>query len=142
MSDDVIRLSAVRDTPIGLDEVFAACQDAKAGGTVLFVGTVRDQDEDKQVTALEYSSHPSVEQTMREVLEKVAAEHPAIAIAALHRVGKLAIGDIAVVVGASAMHRGEAFAAGRQLIEDLKHKVPIWKLQTFADGTDEWVGCA
>lgn len=137
----VVRLAQVRETAIGLDEPFAAVQDRTAGGTVLFVGTVRDQDEDREVTTLEYSAHPTVEQTLTDVLDKVAAQHDIVALAALHRVGKLDIGDIAVVVAASAVHRAEAFEAGRQAIEDLKHQVPIWKLQTFADGSDEWVSC-
>ena len=63
-----------------------------------------------------------------------------LALAAVHRVGDLAVGDLAVVVGVSCPHRGEAFAAGRQLIDDLKSRVPIWKHQVFADGGDEWVG--
>lgn len=138
---DVVRLADVRDAVIGLDEPFAAVQDRRAGGTVLFVGTVRDHDHDKDVRGLEYSAHPTVRQTLTDVLDKVAAQHDVIALAAVHRVGRLEIGDIAVVVAASAVHRAEAFEAGRQAIEDLKHQVPIWKLQTFADGSDEWVSC-
>lgn len=138
----MVRRAEVRETPIGMDEVFGACRDPRAGGTVLFVGTVRDHDSERDVTTLEYSAHPTVEETMRTVLERVAKEHDVIALAALHRVGKLEIGDLAVVVAASAVHRAEAFEAGRQAIEDIKHQVPIWKLQTFSDGTDEWVGCA
>jgi len=138
---DVVRLAEVRESPIGLDEVFAACRDARAGGTVLFVGTVRDHDSERDVNSLEYSAHPTVEETMLSVLKQVAKEHDVIALAALHRVGKLEIGDLAVVVAAGAVHRAEAFEAGRQAIEQIKHRVPIWKLQTFSDGTDEWVGC-
>jgi molybdopterin synthase catalytic subunit len=74
------------------------------------------------------------------VVEQVAARHDVIGLAAVHRVGDLAIGDAAVIVGASAAHRGEAFDACRALIDDLKASVPIWKHQRFADGSDEWVG--
>ena len=77
---------------------------------------------------------------LREVVEAVAARHPVRAVAAVHRVGDLAIGDAAVVVAAAADHRGEAFDAARELIDDLKATVPIWKHQAFADGSDEWVG--
>ncbi len=73
-------------------------------------------------------------------MEKVAADFPALGLAAVHRVGDLDIGDIAVVVAASSPHRAEAFAACRRLIDDLKATVPIWKHQTFTDGDDEWVG--
>src|SRR5262249_48372388 len=77
---------------------------------------------------------------MRGIAEKVVAEYPVRALAAVHRVGDLVVGDLAVVVGVSCPHRGEAFEACRRLIDDLKHEVPIWKHQKFSDGTEEWVG--
>ncbi|MGK5529307.1 molybdenum cofactor biosynthesis protein MoaE [Streptomyces sp. URMC 129] len=143
MTTDPIRLLAIRDTPLSVDEVFAAVGDASAGGTALFVGTVRDHDghaDGAAVTALAYSAHPGAEAELRRVAEAVAKDFPVIALAAVHRVGELAIGDLAVVVAVSCAHRGEAFEATRRLIDDLKHQVPIWKHQTFADGTTEWVG--
>ncbi|MBV9024806.1 MAG: molybdenum cofactor biosynthesis protein MoaE [Streptomycetaceae bacterium] len=138
---DPIRLLAIRDTPLLVDEVFSAVGDDAAGGTALFVGTVRDHDGggDCEVTGLSYSAHPTAEAELRKVAEKVAADFPVRAIAAVHRVGDLAVGDLAVVVAASCPHRQEAFAACRRLIDDLKREVPIWKHQTFADGTQEWV---
>ncbi|MGH3586911.1 MAG: molybdenum cofactor biosynthesis protein MoaE, partial [Pseudonocardia sp.] len=75
-----------------------------------------------------------------EVSERIAKEYDVLALAAVHRVGKLAIGDAAVIVATAAPHRGEAFEASRALIDELKATVPIWKHQVFADGTDEWVG--
>jgi molybdopterin synthase catalytic subunit len=136
----VIRLLAVREQPLSVDEVLAAVADPSAGGTVVFIGTVRDEDSGKSVDALGYSAHPTVDDALRTVAERVAAEHPVIALAAVHRVGDLAVGDVAVVVAVSCAHRGDAFAAARQLIDDLKSTVPIWKHQTFGDGSDEWVG--
>lgn len=138
-----IRLLAVRDAPLSVDEVFAAVGDDAAGGTALFVGTVRDHDGAgaAAVTGLTYSAHPSAADALRKVAEKVAADFPVRALAAVHRVGELRVGDLAVVVAVSCPHRAEAFAASRRLIDDLKHEVPIWKHQTFADGTEEWVGC-
>jgi molybdopterin synthase catalytic subunit len=137
-----IRLLAIRDTPLSVDEVFAAVGDDAAGGTTLFVGTVRDHDggSGAAVTGLAYSAHPTAEAELRRVAEKVAADFPVRALAAVHRVGELRVGDIAVVVAVSCPHRGEAFAASRRLIDDLKSEVPIWKHQTFTDGTEEWVG--
>ncbi|WP_329094439.1 molybdenum cofactor biosynthesis protein MoaE [Actinomadura citrea] len=137
---DVIRLIGVRGTPLSVDEVYAAVGASGAGGTAVFAGTVRDTDHARAVTALSYSAHPSAERELRAVMEKVAADFPVLGLAALHRVGDLRIGDIAVVVAASCPHREEAFAACRRLIDDLKAHVPIWKHQTFADGGDEWVG--
>ncbi|MEU6060043.1 molybdenum cofactor biosynthesis protein MoaE [Streptomyces sp. NPDC047097] len=137
---DPIRLLDIRDTPLSLDEVFRAVGDDAAGGTALFVGTVRDHDGGADVDALGYSSHPTALAELRRVAEKVAADHPVRALAAVHRVGELAVGELAVVVAVSCPHRAEAFAACRKLIDDLKHEVPIWKHQRFSDGTEEWVG--
>ena len=135
-----IRLLAMRDTPLSLDEVYAAVGDDTAGGTALFVGTVRDHDGGKTVTLLDYSAHPGAGDVLRRVAERTAAAFPVRALAAVHRTGPLAVGDIAVIAAVSCPHRAEAFAACARLVEDLKHEVPIWKHQVFADGTEEWVG--
>ena len=135
-----IRLLAVRDAALSVDEVLAAVNDPGSGGTVVFVGTVRDADDGRAVETLGYSAHPTVDVALREVAEHVAATHPVTALAAVHRVGDLVVGDLAVVVAASCPHRAEAFAACRALIDELKATVPIWKNQVFADGSQEWVG--
>lgn len=135
-----IRLLAIRRTPLSLDDVFQAVGDEAAGGIALFVGTVRNHDAGADVDALGYSCHPTAEAEMRRIAEKVVANHPVRALAAVHRVGELAVGDTAVVVAVACPHRQDAFAACRQLIDDLKHEVPIWKHQKFSDGTEEWVG--
>jgi molybdopterin synthase catalytic subunit len=138
-----IRLIAIRDTPLSVDEVQAAIADPAAGGLVVFAGAVRDNDADRGVTGLSYSAHPSAEAELRRVAEEIAAKHDdVIAVAAVHRVGDLAIGDLAVVVGVSCGHRAEAFKACHALIDELKATVPVWKHQRFADGTEEWVGSA
>jgi molybdopterin synthase catalytic subunit len=137
---NVIRIAEIRDTPLSVDEVLAAVVDAGAGGTAIFVGTVRDEDHRRAVTGLGYAAHPQAVDRLRDVMEKVVAEYDVRAIAAVHRVGDLAIGDLAVVVAAACPHRAQAFDACRRLIDDLKAEVPIWKHQIFADGGDEWVG--
>ncbi|MFG2076819.1 molybdenum cofactor biosynthesis protein MoaE [Nonomuraea maritima] len=137
---DVIRLLGIRDTPLSVDEVLAAVGDHAAGGTTFFVGTVREQDHGKPVTRLAYSAHPTALAELRQVAEKVAADFPVTALAAVHRVGDLELGDAAVIVAVAAPHRDEAFKAARRLIDDLKANVPIWKHQVFADGETEWVG--
>ncbi len=138
-----VRLVAIRDTALSVDEVRNAIADPAAGGEVLFVGTVRDNDEARGVTGLSYSAHPSAEQELRRVAAEIAAKYPeAIAVAAVHRTGDLAVGDLAVVVGVACAHRAEAFHACHALIDELKAVVPVWKHQRFADGTDEWVGSA
>lgn len=137
---DPVRLLDVRETPLSVDEVMDAVRDPAAGGTVVFVGTVREEDAGKSVTGLGYSAHPTVQAALAEVARRVVDTHPVLALAAVHRVGDLAVGDLAVVVAVSCPHRGEAFVACRMLIDDLKAQVPIWKHQMFDDGTDEWVG--
>jgi molybdopterin synthase catalytic subunit len=137
---DVVRLLALQDTAIDPAVVTAAVDDAGAGGVVAFTGLVRDNDGGRAVTELEYVAHPDAEAALRAVADGVAGDLPVRALAAVHRVGVLQIGDVAVVVAASAAHRGEAFEAARRLIDDLKTTVPIWKRQVFADGTQEWVG--
>ena len=136
----VVRLIAVRESELSLDEVRAAVADPAAGGIALFAGAVRDSDHDRGVSGLSYSAHPSATGELRRVAGVIAEKYPVIGIAAVHRVGDLAIGDLAVVLAVSCPHRGEAFDACRNLIDILKASVPIWKHQRFDDGTAEWVG--
>jgi molybdopterin synthase catalytic subunit len=139
---NVIRLAELRETELSVDEVRAAVADPAAGGVALFVGTVRDHDHGRAVTRLSYSAHPSAAAELRTVAEKVAAEFDVRALAAVHRVGDLAVGDVAVVVAVACPHRAEAFAACHALIDRLKDSVPIWKHQSFFDGESEWVNGA
>ncbi|NRQ49955.1 molybdenum cofactor biosynthesis protein MoaE [Aeromicrobium stalagmiti] len=134
-----VRLVDIRETPLSLDEVYGAVIDPTAGGTCLFVGTVRDHDGGQGVEALGYSSHPTAVARLREVAERIAEECDVVALAGVHRVGDLTIGDLAVVVAASAAHRAQAFEACRRLIDELKTDVPVWKHQTFTSGDSEWV---
>ena len=133
---------AIRETELSVDEVRTAIADPAAGGEVLFVGTVRDNDADRGVTALSYTAHPSAEAELRRAAEDIVAKYDVIAVAAVHRVGDLAVGDLAVVVGVACAHRAEAFHACHALIDELKASVPVWKHQRFTDGSDEWVGSA
>jgi molybdopterin synthase catalytic subunit len=133
----------VRTEPLSVDALLALAADPTAGGTAVFIGTVRDHTPEAPgavVTGLEYEAHPEALARLREVAEKVAADHDVIALAAEHRVGPLEVGDAAVVVVASAAHRAQAFAACRALIDTLKAEVPIWKREGFADGSHTWVG--
>jgi molybdopterin synthase catalytic subunit len=135
-----VRLVGIRDEALSVDEVYAAVTDPAAGGICLFVGTIRAEDDGRDVEGLGYSAHPTAADVLTEVCAAVAARHDVIAIAAVHRVGDLVVGDLATVVAASAPHRGDAFAAAQDLIDTLKSTVPIWKHQRFTDGQAEWVG--
>ncbi len=138
----MIRLAEVRHTPLSIDEVHDAVMHPAAGGIALFTGVVRDHDNGRDVTALSYSAHPTAADEVRNVAERIAAKFDVHAIAAVHRVGDLVIGDLAVVVAVSSVHRATAFDACHALIDELKATVPIWKHQRFAAGTSEWVNSA
>ena len=137
-----VRLIAIRDTPLSVDEVYQAVMADEAGGIALFAGAVRDHDHGEAVAGLSYQAHPSAEAELGRVAEEVAEKFPALGVAAVHRVGDLGVGDLAVVVAVSCAHRADAFEACRMLIDELKATVPIWKHQQFGDGSSEWVGCA
>jgi molybdopterin synthase catalytic subunit len=130
----------LREDPLDVSEVVSALDDDASGGLTLFVGRVRDHDGGKGVLGLDYSAHPTALDRLREVCDRVAAEYDVQGVAAVHRVGSLDIGDIAVIVATTSSHRGDAFTASRALIDTLKAEVPIWKHQRFGDGTEEWVG--
>lgn len=135
-----IRLCALRDRPLDVAEVVTAMDDETAGGLTLFIGRVRDHDAGKGVAGLDYTAHPSAQERLEAVCAEVARGHEVTGVAAVHRTGTLAVGDIAVIVATTGSHREEAFAASRALIDTLKAEVPIWKHQRFGDGTEEWVG--
>lgn len=133
-------LMGIREDPLSLDEVSAAVLDPSCGAVVVFLGIVRNHDHGHDVTHLDYSAHPSALDQLEVVAGDVHARWPDARLAAVHRVGQLAVGDIAVVVAAAAPHRDEAFGAARDLIDTLKAQVPIWKHQRFVDGSTQWVG--
>ena len=140
MSHPAVRLVAISDQPLSVIDVLESLDEAASGGLVLFVGRVRDHDQGQGVSGLSYSAHPQALDRLREVCERIAEQHDVTAVSAVHRVGDLEIGDLAVVVATTAGHRGSSFEASRALIDELKAEVPIWKHQRFTDGSDEWVG--
>jgi molybdopterin synthase catalytic subunit len=137
-----VLMADVRDAALSVDEVMEAVRASSSGGLVVFVGIVRDHDHGHDVVGLDYSAHPLATERLRSVCETVAEAHPDTRLAAVHRIGDLVVGDLAVVVAASAPHRGQAFDACRELIDTLKREVPIWKHQNFVGGGEEWVGIA
>jgi len=135
-----VRLVALRETSLDVAEVVAALDDDASGGLTVFIGRVRDHDHGVGVRALEYSAHPTALDALRRVCATVAEQYDVHALAAVHRIGSLQIGDVAVITAATSAHRGTSFDASRALIDTLKAEVPIWKHQQFADGSEEWVG--
>jgi molybdopterin synthase catalytic subunit len=120
----------------------AAVADPSAGATVLFTGDVRDNDRGRTVMSLSYEAHPSAKDVLAEVALEIGERFDVIAVAIAHRHGPIPIGEAALVAAVSARHREEAFAACIALVDLAKERIPIWKHQVFADGTDEWVNCA
>jgi len=109
------------------------------GGIALFVGVVRASHEGRAVTALEYHAYePMAEREIGRLVAGISARHPQVRIRIRHRLGRLAVGEVAVVVAAAAPHRDEAFAACREGIEEVKARAPIWKLELGPAG-DSWV---
>ncbi|MEP7191284.1 MAG: molybdenum cofactor biosynthesis protein MoaE [Actinomycetota bacterium] len=133
-------LADIREATLSVDEVLEAVRHPRAGGIATFVGVVRAGDHGREVEALDYTSHPGAPVVLRELAERLAIGRDVIRVAVVHRVGHLQIGDTAVVVAVSAVHRGTALDACRDLIDAVKATVPIWKHQIFEDGSDEWVG--
>ncbi|WP_228003083.1 molybdenum cofactor biosynthesis protein MoaE [Nocardia australiensis] len=139
MSDEaIVRLARISDQPLDPAEVEAAVSGPEHGAVVVFTGKVRNHDGGQAVSALEYSAHPRAEQFLRTCCAESAAVS-GLPVAAVHRIGPLTIGDLAIVVAVAAPHRAEAFAACAELVDRIKHEVPIWKRQLFTDGPSEWV---
>ncbi|HET9517349.1 MAG TPA: molybdenum cofactor biosynthesis protein MoaE [Actinoplanes sp.] len=134
-------LVEVTDRPLDLAAHERAVADVRAGAVVSFQGVVRDHDHGRSVTLLEYEGHPSAADVLREVAAEIAADPAVHAVAVSHRVGTLAIGDAALVAAVSTSHRAAAFEACARLVDEAKARLPIWKRQVFADGTEEWVNC-
>jgi molybdopterin synthase catalytic subunit len=136
-----VRLARVSAEPLDLAAHLHAVEDRTAGAVTTFVGRVRDHDPDAAgaVVALEYSSHPDAEPTLAALAERAIGATDA-RVAVSHRVGRLEVGDAAVVIAVASSHRAEAFEVCRRLIETIKTDLPVWKRQIEADGTATWLG--
>jgi len=120
---------------LSVDDALAAARDDGWGGVVVFLGTVRDNNRGKRVTHLEYEAYPEMaEAKMREIAARLEKKHAPCRLVLHHRIGDLAIGDVAVVIVAGAPHRDAAFLAAREAIDELKTIVPIWKKEHAEDG--------
>ena len=126
---------AVSAAPLSIDDALALVRDDGFGGVVVFLGTVRNRSRGKRIVRLEYEAYAEMaEAKMREIADRLQREHGPLRVAMHHRVGDLAVGEIAVIVAAAAPHRDAAFAAARSAIDELKTIVPIWKKEHAVDG--------
>ncbi len=114
----------------------------EAGAEVLFFGVVRDHSQGRKVLYLDYEAYePMAEKLLGEAIREASSKWPLVHARVLHRTGRVGLGEIAVALRVSAAHRDEAYKASRFLIEAIKHRVPIWKKEHFADGTCQWSLC-
>ena len=134
-------IARVVDEPLSVAEHEDAVADKRAGAVVCFCGVVRDHDGGRSVTELEYVGHPTATDVITEIAQEFAARDDVHAVAVSHRIGLLGIGDVALACAVSAAHRGQAFAACADLVDEVKKRLPIWKRQVFTDGEEEWVAC-
>ena len=131
---------SITNEPIDFAAVTDSVRHNNSGAVVLFMGTVREMTGDKQTTRLEYEAYPEMaEAKMNEIAAAAREKWADLSISAVHRVGQLDLGEIAVAIAVSAPHRTEAFEAGRFMIDTIKDEVPIWKKENWADGTKDWV---
>ena len=132
----------VTEAPISVTELAGAVQDAAAGAVVTFEGVVRNHDADRAVTGIGYSCHPTAGRIVEQIARDVAQAGRVRALGVVHRVGDLAVGDAALAVAVSSDHRAEAFAVCSEIVEEVKMRLPVWKRQTFTDGSAQWSNLA
>ena len=127
---------------IPADSLYSNLANVMCGAVVTFDGRVRNHNDGKEITNLYYECYyPMALKVMNEIKEEALGKWDVRKIIAIHRIGNIPIGEIAVWIGVSSVHRKEAFEACRFMIDEIKHKVPIWKKETYVDGTSCWVDC-
>jgi molybdopterin synthase catalytic subunit len=129
----------IGEQPLDVAQHLAAVDAPDCGAVVTFIGQVRDHDPDVvgPVAGIEYSAHPDAEAVLAKLVAALPSE---VRIAVSHRVGTLAVGDLALVACVASAHRDQAFRVSRELIESIKRELPVWKRQLQPDGTATWVG--
>jgi molybdopterin synthase catalytic subunit len=132
--------AALIDRPIETAALAGEVARSSNGATILFIGTVRDVNDGRAVTGMEYSAYRGMaERELADIVREAAEQFGTADIVVEHRLGALELGEASVVIAVAHAHRGAAYAASRYVIEQLKRRVPIWKLEHYVDGTREWV---
>lgn len=129
--------------PIDPGVLIDTVADPSCGAISLFLGTVRDLNEGRGVTGIEYTAYQTMAvRELQRIATEAAERYAGIRVAVVHRIGELGLGDVSVAIAVAHAHRGAAIDAGRYVIEELKRRVPIWKREHYTDGTHEWVNAA
>ncbi|MCJ1673157.1 MULTISPECIES: molybdenum cofactor biosynthesis protein MoaE [unclassified Rathayibacter] len=139
MSADPVALARIARDPVTVDECEHAVESPTHGAVVTFAGIVRDHDEGRGVLRLSYEAHPEAPAALLASARRIVERFPEVRVAAVHRVGDLVVGDLALACAVASAHRAAAFEACAALVDDIKATVPIWKEQSFVDGSSEWV---
>lgn len=135
--------SAIVDRPIDPAALLAEVADPANGASVLFLGTVRDMNDGRAVSGIEYRVYRDMAaRELNAIVQEAAERYDTRHLVVEHRVGYLALGEISVGIAAAHSHRAAAYDASRYVIEEIKRRVPIWKREAYVDGTREWVGAA
>jgi molybdopterin synthase catalytic subunit len=135
-----MRNASVVEHEIDPAALISAVRDQSHGAISIFLGTVRDVNDGRRVTAIDYSAYVAMAQTeMDQIVAEAADAFGIDAVAVEHRLGSLALGDVSIGIAVAHRHRAPALDATRFVIEQIKARVPIWKLEHYADGTSEWV---
>ena len=132
--------TGITEDPLDAAALINSARRDTCGAVASFIGAVRNHDGGESVDAIEYSSHPSSPQILREIVSEMRDRPGVHCIVAWHRVSRLEIGDDAMVVAVAAEHRAQAFRAVETIVEDVKAKLPIWKKQELSDGSHNWSG--
>ena len=128
---------------IDVSGLIAEVADISTGATAAFAGTVRDVNDGRAVSGIEYSAYTAMaERELLHIAQEASRQFAPLSVVVEHRVGSLGLGDVSVGIATSHAHRGPAIDGMRFVIEEIKRRVPIWKRECYADGTREWVGTA
>ena len=133
--------AAIVRSPIDTEALLREVDSARNGASVIFVGTVREQNEGRAVTGIEYAAYGAMAQReLESIVAECCTRFGSEDVVAEHRIGYLAIGEASVAIAAAHPHRDQAYAASRFVIEQIKRRLPVWKREAYVDGTREWVG--
>jgi molybdopterin synthase catalytic subunit len=131
--------SALVDRPIDITALLAEVSAARHGAALLFVGTVRDVNDGRAVTGIDYTAYAGMAARELDAIVREACERFGTDVVVEHRLGTLGLGEASVAIAVAHPHRAHAYEASRYVIEELKRRVPVWKREHYADGTREWV---